>query len=129
MFAAIPLSAAHSGKWAAHMQQFNSAHSFYDPDFCPPTFRRLNGPQVEKKPVPQAADNKPAKRMKIKSLASRRSELTNDPEKDLSSSIPQRKNPRRKPAGSITKPVQVTKSKKKSRYPGYIDIDSDGNEL
>ncbi|KAJ7679873.1 hypothetical protein B0H14DRAFT_3681711 [Mycena olivaceomarginata] len=113
MFAAIPLSAAHSGKWAAHMQQFNGANSFYDPDFCPPTFRRLNGPQVEKKPVPQAAGNKPAKRMKKKDL----------------SSIPQRKNPRRKPAGSITKPVQVTKSKKKSRYPGYIDIDSDGNEL
>ncbi|KAJ7836080.1 hypothetical protein B0H14DRAFT_2589939 [Mycena olivaceomarginata] len=69
---------------------------------------------MEKKLVPQAAGNKPAKRMK---------------KKDLSSSIPQRKNPRRKPAGSITKPVQVTKSKKKSRYPGYIDIDSDGNEL
>ncbi|KAJ7784815.1 hypothetical protein B0H14DRAFT_2630627 [Mycena olivaceomarginata] len=114
MFAAIPLSAAHSGKWAAHMQQFNGAHSFYDPDFCLPTFRGLNGPQVEKKPVPQAPGNKPAKRMK---------------KKDLSSSIPQRKNPRRKPAGSITKPVQVTKSKKKSRHPGYIDIDSDGNEL
>jgi hypothetical protein len=60
-------------------------------------------------------EQQPAKRMKIKLLASRRSELTNDPEKDLSSSIPQRKNPRRKPAGSITKPVQVTKSKKKSR--------------
>ncbi|KAJ7893098.1 hypothetical protein B0H14DRAFT_2559921 [Mycena olivaceomarginata] len=114
MFAAIPLSAAHSGKWAAHMQQFNGAHSFYDPDFCLPIFRRLNGPQVEKKPVPQAPGNKPAKRMK---------------KKDLSSSIPQRKNPRRKPAGSITKPVQVTKSKKKSRHPGYIEIDSDGNEL
>ncbi|KAJ7848182.1 hypothetical protein B0H14DRAFT_2583202 [Mycena olivaceomarginata] len=49
--------------------------------------------------------------------------------KDLVSSIPRRKNPRRKPAGSIRKPVEVTKPKKKSRYPGYIDIDSDGNEL
>ncbi|KAJ7865363.1 hypothetical protein B0H14DRAFT_3600025 [Mycena olivaceomarginata] len=74
----------------------------------------LSAAHMEKKLVPQAAGNKPAKRMK---------------KKDLSSSIPQRKNPRRKPAGSITKPVQVTKSKKKSRYPGYIDIDSDGNEL
>ncbi|KAJ7810211.1 hypothetical protein B0H14DRAFT_2864207 [Mycena olivaceomarginata] len=41
MFAAIPLSAAHSGKWAAHMQQFNGAHSFYDPDFCPPDLSPL----------------------------------------------------------------------------------------
>ncbi|KAJ7859599.1 hypothetical protein B0H14DRAFT_2746189, partial [Mycena olivaceomarginata] len=49
MFAAIPSSAAHSGKWAPHMQQFNGAHSFYDPDFCHPTFRRLNGPQVGEK--------------------------------------------------------------------------------
>jgi hypothetical protein len=45
--------------------------------------------------------------MKSKSLASRRSELTNNPEKDLSPSIPQRKNPHRKPAGLITEPVQV----------------------
>ncbi|KAJ7366036.1 hypothetical protein DFH08DRAFT_797042 [Mycena albidolilacea] len=68
MFAVIPLSAAHSGKWAAHMQQFNSAHSFYDPDFCPPTFRRLTGPQVETEPVPQGAGNEieqqPARWMK-----------------------------------------------------------------
>ncbi|KAJ7805361.1 hypothetical protein B0H14DRAFT_2611449 [Mycena olivaceomarginata] len=100
------------------MQQFNGAHSFYDPDFCPPTFHHLNGPQVETKPVPQGVGNKikqqPARRMK---------------KKDLLPSIPRRKNPCRKPAGSITKPGQVTKSKKKSRYPGYVEIDSGGNEL
>ncbi|KAJ7803392.1 hypothetical protein B0H14DRAFT_2613335 [Mycena olivaceomarginata] len=122
MFAVIPSSAALSGKWAAHMQQFNGAHSFYDPDFCPPIFRHLNGPQVEKKTSSTGSGQQACK-------ADEKSDLTNDPEKDLSSSIPQRKNPRRKPAGSTTKPVQVTKFKKKSRYPGYIDIDSDGNEL
>jgi hypothetical protein len=90
-----------------------------DPEFCSPTFRRLNGPQAATELVPHGAGNEikqqPARRMKSKSLASRRSELTNVPEKDLSPSIPQCKNPRRKPAGSITKPVQVTKSKKKCR--------------
>ncbi|KAJ7331438.1 hypothetical protein DFH08DRAFT_814744 [Mycena albidolilacea] len=100
------------------MEQFNGAHSFYDPEFCSPTFRRLNGPHAATELVPHGAGNEieqqPARRMK---------------KKDLSPSIPQRKNPRRKPAGSVTKPVQVTKSKKKCRYPGYVEIDSDGNEL
>ncbi|KAJ7321132.1 hypothetical protein DFH08DRAFT_818936 [Mycena albidolilacea] len=76
--AATPSSAVHSGEWAAHMQQLNIAHLFYDP--VPPIFCRLNGPQVETEPL--------ARWMKRKLLASRRSELTNDPEKDLSPSFP-----------------------------------------
>ncbi|KAJ7876478.1 hypothetical protein B0H14DRAFT_2568192 [Mycena olivaceomarginata] len=91
MFAVIPLSVAHSGKWAAHMQQLNSAHSFYDPDFRPLTFRCLNGPQVETEPVPQGVGN----------------EIEQQPERRM----------------------KITKSKKKSGYPGYVEIDSDGNEL
>ncbi|KAJ7318299.1 hypothetical protein DFH08DRAFT_819907 [Mycena albidolilacea] len=103
--AAIPSSAAHSGEWAAHMQQVNVAHLFYDPNFCPLIFRRLNGPQVETEPL--------ARWMKKRFIAF----------------FSRRKNLRRKPAGSMTKPVQVTKSKKKSIYPGYVEIDTHGNEL
>jgi hypothetical protein len=55
--------------------------------------------------VPQGAGNEieqqPARQMKSKSSALRRSEVRNDREKDLLSSVPRCKNPCRKPAGSI----------------------------
>jgi hypothetical protein len=40
IFGAIPFNEGATAKLTSQMLKFNSAHIIYDPEFCPPTFRR-----------------------------------------------------------------------------------------
>jgi hypothetical protein len=40
IFGAIPFNEGTTAKLTSQMLKFNSAHIIYDPEFCPPTFRR-----------------------------------------------------------------------------------------
>ncbi|KAF8174779.1 hypothetical protein K438DRAFT_1939789 [Mycena galopus ATCC 62051] len=126
MFPAITWESSKGEKLTTDMVRFNAAHAIYDPEFRPPTFRRERSSQSEATaPIHITAKRKKDKEIELRSTKRRKEEAAASLNPGRK---PTRKKQSRVSAAPASKSVQIAKRSKR-RWPGYVELDSDGIEV